>query len=121
MINSLFPISFKKSQLFCVSLALYELLTYIGGDAIMPGMLTVVTDMQANASYVPWSLNAYLFGGVAFQWLLGLLVGSFWLTFITWRMIFITIAVLAVLAPFLIINLLSDKKNNSVIAESDNL
>ncbi|EAX4520725.1 hypothetical protein PU372_003472 [Salmonella enterica] len=53
MINSLFPISFKKSQLFCVSLALYELLTYIGSDAIMPGMLTVVTDMQANASYVP--------------------------------------------------------------------
>ena len=65
MINSLLPISSKKAQLFCVLLALYELLTYIGSDVIMPGMLTDITDMQANASYVPWSLNAYLFGGVA--------------------------------------------------------
>ena len=71
MIKPLLPISSKKAQLFCMVLALFELLTYIGSDVIMPGMLTVVTDMQANTSYVPWSLSAYLFGGVAFQWLLG--------------------------------------------------
>ncbi|MBW5405808.1 MFS transporter [Morganella morganii] len=77
MINSLFPISARKALLFCVLLALFELLTYIGSDVIMPGMLTVITDMQADASYVPWSLNAYLLGGVAFQWLLGPLSDRF--------------------------------------------
>ncbi|WP_368750210.1 MFS transporter [Klebsiella aerogenes] len=77
MINSLLPISSKKALMFCMLLALFELLTYIGSDVIMPGMLTVVTDMRANASYVPWSLNAYLFGGVAFQWLLGPLSDRF--------------------------------------------
>lgn len=77
MINSLLPISPKKAQLFCMLLASFEFLTYIGSDIIMPGMLTVVTDMQSNASYIPWSLNAYLFGGVAFQWLLGPLSDRF--------------------------------------------
>lgn len=76
-INSLFPVNSQQALIFCILLATFELLTYIGSDVIMPGMLTVVNDMQASASYVPWSLNAYLFGGVAFQWLLGPLSDRF--------------------------------------------
>ncbi len=37
----------------------------------MPGMLTVIKDLNAQPHYVPWSLNAYLLGGVSFQWLIG--------------------------------------------------
>ncbi|MCX8959010.1 MFS transporter [Erwinia psidii] len=77
MINSLLPISSRKSIIFCVVLALFEFMTYIASDVIMPGMLTVTADMHAKESYVPWSLNAYLLGGVAFQWLLGPLSDRF--------------------------------------------
>ncbi|MBZ0059661.1 MULTISPECIES: MFS transporter [unclassified Leclercia] len=71
MFNSLLYISRRQALLFCLLLAFFELLTYIASDAIMPGMLAVVADFQAEPHYVPWSLNAYLLGGVAFQWLLG--------------------------------------------------
>ncbi|AIN17265.1 sugar (and other) transporter family protein [Yersinia rochesterensis] len=71
MPNSLLPISPYRALLFCLLLSLFELLTYVGSDVIMPGMLNVVSDLQAENSYVPLSLNAYLLGGVAFQWLIG--------------------------------------------------
>lgn len=71
MFNSLLYISRRQALLFCLLLALFELLTYIASDAIMPGMLAVVADFHAEPHYVPWSLNAYLLGGVVFQWLLG--------------------------------------------------
>ncbi|WP_420799174.1 MFS transporter [Klebsiella pasteurii] len=34
-------------------------------------MLTVIKDLNAQPYYVPWSLNAYLLGGVVFQWIIG--------------------------------------------------
>ncbi len=77
MFNSLLFISRRQALLFCLLLAFFELLTYIASDAIMPGMLAVVADFHAEPHYVPWSLNAYLLGGVAFQWLLGPLSDSY--------------------------------------------
>lgn len=57
--------------MFCCFLALFEFLTYIGTDAVMPGMLAVVQDLQAGKDYIPWSFNIYLLGGVLFQWIIG--------------------------------------------------
>lgn len=71
MPRSLLPISARHALLFCLMLSLFELLVYAGSDIVMPGMLSVVADLQADVRYVPWSLNAYLMGGVAFQWLIG--------------------------------------------------
>ncbi len=77
MPNSLLPISPLRALLFCLLLSLFELLTYVGSDVVMPGMLSVVNDLHADTRYVPLSLNAYLLGGVAFQWLIGPLSDRF--------------------------------------------
>ncbi|RWR03643.1 multidrug transporter [[Pantoea] beijingensis] len=77
MFSSLLPISSRHALIFCLLLSLFELLTYAGSDVVMPGMLSVVSDLHAGPNYVPWSLNAYLLGGVAFQWLIGPLSDRF--------------------------------------------
>lgn len=71
MFNSLLPISPRRALLFCLSLSLFEMMTYLGSDVVMPAMLTIVGHFHADAIYVPWAFNAYLLGGVAFQWLIG--------------------------------------------------
>ena len=70
-IQSLLPISRGRALGFCLLLAAFELLTYIGSDMVMPAMLQVVADLNADARHVPTALNAYLLGGVALQWLIG--------------------------------------------------
>lgn len=71
MYNSLLPVSSRHALFFCLFLSTFELLTYVASDVVMPGMLTVIKDLNAQTYYVPWSLNAYLLGGVSFQWLIG--------------------------------------------------
>lgn len=71
MYNSLLPVSSRHALFFCLFLSTFELLTYVASDVVMPGMLTVIKDLNAQPHYVPWSLNAYLLGGVSFQWLIG--------------------------------------------------
>lgn len=56
---------------FALTLAVFELLTYLGSDVIMPAMPTVVGDLQASPEYIPHALNLYLLGGVVLQWLIG--------------------------------------------------
>lgn len=63
--------SLRGTLYFCLFLSTFELLTYVASDVVMPGMLTVIKDLNAQTYYVPWSLNAYLLGGVSFQWLIG--------------------------------------------------
>ncbi|MGQ5524098.1 MFS transporter [Chitinimonas sp. PSY-7] len=75
--RSLLPISARQALYFCLLLATFELLTYVGSDVVMPAMLHVVSDMKAPVSHVPMALNAYLLGGVAFQWLIGPLSDRF--------------------------------------------
>ena len=75
--RSLLPISPRHTLLFCLLLATFEALTYIASDMIMPAMLHVISDMQASTNHVPTALNAYLLGGVAFQWLIGPLSDRF--------------------------------------------
>lgn len=56
---------------FALTLAVFELLTYLGSDVIMPAMPFVVGDLQASPEYIPHALNLYLLGGVVLQWLIG--------------------------------------------------
>ncbi|WP_339452568.1 MFS transporter [Pseudomonas sp. EA_5y_Pfl2_R50] len=56
---------------FCLAITLFELLTYMASDMIMPAMLTVVHDFNADARHVPNAFNLYLIGGVCLQWLIG--------------------------------------------------
>ncbi|WP_293931718.1 MFS transporter [Iodobacter sp.] len=75
--RSLLPISSRQALFFCLLLATFELLIYVGSDIVMPAMLYVVADLNAPVSHVPIALNAYLLGGVAFQWLIGPLSDCF--------------------------------------------
>lgn len=77
MFSSLLSISSRRALIFCLFLSMFELLTYIASDVVMPGMLLVIADLNAEPYYIPWSLNAYLLGGVAFQWLIGPLSDRF--------------------------------------------
>ena len=51
-------------MLFGLTLALFELLTYLASDAVMPAMPVVVGDLNASPEYIPHALNLYLLGGV---------------------------------------------------------
>lgn len=61
----------RRAVLFPLALVLFEFATYIAHDMIQPGMIHVVRDFNADVSWVPTSLTAYLFGGMMLQWLLG--------------------------------------------------
>lgn len=61
----------KKALTFAGFLVLYEFLTYIANDMIMPGMLAVVRSFDAPQSAVVNSLSAYLLGGASLQLILG--------------------------------------------------
>jgi len=56
---------------FCFAITLFELLTYMASDMIMPAMLTVTHEFNASARHVPFAFNLYLAGGVLLQWLIG--------------------------------------------------
>jgi len=60
-----------RALCFALTLALFELLTYLVSDVVMPAMPQVVTDLQASPEYIPHALNLYLLGGVVLQWLIG--------------------------------------------------
>ncbi|WP_447759374.1 MFS transporter [Pseudomonas moraviensis] len=62
---------------FCLALTAFELLTYMASDVIMPAMLDVTTELEADARHVPHAFNLYLLGGVCLQWLLGPLSDQF--------------------------------------------
>ncbi|MDZ3995601.1 hypothetical protein PspTeo4_43520 [Pseudomonas sp. Teo4] len=57
--------------MFGLTLALFELLTYLASDAVMPAMPVVVDHLNASPEYIPHALNLYLLGGVVLQWLIG--------------------------------------------------
>lgn len=71
MAEPLINISSKKAMLFAGFLVLYEFLTYIANDMIMPGMIQVVHSFHGSESDVATSLTAYILGGASLQILLG--------------------------------------------------
>lgn len=56
---------------FCLAIALFELLTYMASDLVMPAMLAVTEELGAAADQIPYAFNLYLLGGVLLPWLIG--------------------------------------------------
>lgn len=71
MAQPLIPISRRQALIFACFLVLYEFLTYIANDMIMPGMIEVVQSFNAPESTVATSLTVYILGGASLQLLLG--------------------------------------------------
>jgi DHA1 family multidrug/chloramphenicol efflux transport protein-like MFS transporter len=67
----LIKITRKQALIFACFLVLYEFLTYIANDMIMPGMLNVVKSFHAPESAVASSLTVYILGGASLQLFLG--------------------------------------------------
>ncbi|OGV40273.1 MAG: multidrug transporter [Legionellales bacterium RIFCSPHIGHO2_12_FULL_42_9] len=64
-------ISRRRALKFAAFLVLYEFLTYIANDMIMPGMIKVIHAFHAPESAIASSLTAYLLGGSSLQLILG--------------------------------------------------
>lgn len=71
MSQPLIHITRKQALLFAFFLVLYEFLTYIANDMIMPGMIKVVESFHGSESDIADSLMMYLFGGASLQLFLG--------------------------------------------------
>jgi DHA1 family multidrug/chloramphenicol efflux transport protein-like MFS transporter len=71
MSKPLIAISHKQAMVFACFLVLYEFLTYIANDMIMPGMIHVVQSFNAPESAVATSLTVYILGGASLQLILG--------------------------------------------------
>lgn len=71
MLTPLIKITPFRALCFAMTLALFELLTYLASDVVMPAMPTVVADLEASPEFIPHALNLYLLGGVLLQWLIG--------------------------------------------------
>ncbi|MCC5792183.1 MAG: MFS transporter [Legionellaceae bacterium] len=71
MVQPLIDITRRHALWFAFFLLLYECLTYVANDMIMPGMLQVVHSFRADDSAVATSLTAYILGGASLQLILG--------------------------------------------------
>ncbi len=71
MPQPLINISRKHALAFAAFLVLYEFLTYIANDMIMPGMIMVIKSFHGHESDVAKSLTAYILGGSSLQLILG--------------------------------------------------
>lgn len=71
MSEPLISISRRQAIIFACFLVLYEFLTYIANDMIMPGMISVVRSFNAPESTVATSLTVYILGGASLQLILG--------------------------------------------------
>ena len=67
----LINISRRQAFIFAAFLVLYEFLTYIANDMIMPGMIRVIETFHGPESAVATSLTAYILGGASLQLFLG--------------------------------------------------
>ena len=61
----------KQAFIYAVFLVIYEFLTYIANDMIMPGMINVVGSFRGPESAIATSLTAYVLGGASLQLFLG--------------------------------------------------
>ncbi len=71
MATLLLPIARQQALVYSAFLVLYEFLTYIANDMIMPGMLNVVDSFHGREAAIALSLTAYVFGGASLQLILG--------------------------------------------------
>jgi DHA1 family multidrug/chloramphenicol efflux transport protein-like MFS transporter len=71
MPQPLINITRRQAYIFAFFLVLYEFLTYIANDMIMPGMIQVVASFHASASAIGTSFTLYVLGGASLQLFLG--------------------------------------------------
>jgi DHA1 family multidrug/chloramphenicol efflux transport protein-like MFS transporter len=71
MAKLLINISQKQAYIYAGFLVMYEFLTYIANDMIMPGMLNVVRSFHGPESAIATSLTMYVLGGASLQLFLG--------------------------------------------------
>lgn len=71
MSQPLIDITRKKALFFAGFLVLYQFLTYIANDMIMPGMIHVINSFNGPESAIATSLTAYILGGASLQIFLG--------------------------------------------------
>lgn len=71
MVQLLINIPLRQARVYAVFLVLYEFLTYIANDMIMPGMISVVHSFRGQESEIATSLTAYVLGGASLQIFLG--------------------------------------------------
>lgn len=71
MPHPLINISRKQALCFAGFLVLYQFLTYIANDMIMPGMIHVINSFHGDESAIATSLTAYVLGGASLQIFLG--------------------------------------------------
>lgn len=71
MPQPLINITRKHAYTFAMFLVLYEFLTYIANDMVMPGMIQVVASFHGPESAIASSLTAYVLGGASLQLFLG--------------------------------------------------
>lgn len=77
MAEPLIRISYKQTLIFAGFFVLYEFLTYVANDMIMPGMVEVAHLFNAPETSVASSLTAYILGGASLQLFLGPLSDRF--------------------------------------------
>jgi len=77
MSHPLLSISRQHVLYFAGFLVLYQFLTYIANDMIMPGMIHVVNTFHAKESAIAMSLTTYILGGASLQLFLGPLSDRF--------------------------------------------
>lgn len=73
----LIHITRRQALCFAIFLVLYEFLTYIANDMIMPGMIKVIESFNGADSDIADSLMVYLLGGASLQLILGPLSDRF--------------------------------------------
>lgn len=71
MSKTLINISSRQAFYFACFLVMYEFLTYMANDMILPAMLDVVQAFNADESTVASSLTVYILGGASLQLFLG--------------------------------------------------
>ena len=76
-VKPLIQISYRQSIAFAAFLVLYEFLTYVSNDMIMPGMHQVIRDFHAAESNIASSVTAFMLGGSSLQLFLGPLADSY--------------------------------------------
>ncbi|STY29438.1 multidrug efflux system protein [Legionella wadsworthii] len=77
MTKPLIPITKQQALIFTCFFVMYEFLTYIANDMIMPGMVHVVRSFHAPESVVATSLSIYILGGASLQIFLGPISDSY--------------------------------------------
>ena len=77
MQEPLINITKRQAYFYAAFLVMYEFLTYIANDMIMPGMINVVKTFNGPESAVANSLTVYVLGGASLQLILGPLSDRF--------------------------------------------